>query len=49
MIRFLKKLVLEDTLLRNMQLKRDMEVLGNEVEELRLKNDDLKKLLGRSE
>jgi hypothetical protein len=32
-----------------MQLKNDMEVLGNEVEELRLKNEDLKKLLGRDQ
>ncbi len=39
--------VLEDTLLKNMQLKNDMEILGNEVEELRLKNQDLQKLLGR--
>ncbi len=39
--------VLEDALLKNMQLKNDLEVLGNEVEELRLKNQDLQKLLGR--
>ena len=31
----------------NMQLKNDLEILGNEVEELRLKNEDMKKMLGR--
>lgn len=35
--------VLEDTLLRNIQLKNDLEVLGNEVESLRVQNEDLKK------
>ena len=39
--------VLEDTLLKNMQLKHDLETLGDEVESLRLKNVDLQKLLNR--
>lgn len=39
--------VLEDTLLKNIQLKTDLEVLGNEVEELRKKYEDAFKMSNR--
>jgi hypothetical protein len=39
--------VLEDTLMKNIQLKNDLETLGNENEELKLKNADLKKIADR--
>jgi DNA-binding transcriptional MerR regulator len=35
--------VLEETLLKNIQLKQDLETLGNHVDELRKQNQDLKK------